>query len=152
MLTFLATCYLGAVLLNPCDAETADVARVYSAVAAPIPAEYLALIRGLYWTPDRHGEANWSTLRVGLPRKPSGYVLAHEAAHIVSATNLPLFARYGARFWPNGYPVDGLPTSYARTNVAEDFAEAAAHCMVHDVHDMRDRAQWLTQNLPELHC
>lgn len=142
---------LGAVLLSPCDSESADVSQAYSDVAYAVPAAHLKLIRGLYWIANANrGEANWSTFRLGLSRKPSTYVLAHEAAHLVSAANLPLWDRYRAHFWPGGSPVDGMPTSYARTNPAEDWAESYAHVILRDTADMKVRAEWLLRELPEL--
>lgn len=151
MTPIIGVCLLGLVALTPCDAESAEVARVYSSYALVIPAEHLALVRGLYWAPaGRRGEANWSTMRLGLSRKPSAYVLAHETAHLVSAANLPLWKRYRERFWPDGFPVDGLPTRYARTNAAEDWAESVAHIITGDTHDMKERAAWLIPELPAL--
>lgn len=149
MLSLIVTCWLGLYTLTPCDAAEADIARDYSDYALSIPVNHLATVRCLYRTAFR-GEANLSTGCIGLPMRASLYMLAHEVGHEVSAHN-GLLARFTARFWPGGVQVDGVPDDYARTNPAEDWAEAYSHVIMGDTHAMKVRRDWLLREFPELH-
>src|SRR5262245_8900328 len=100
MLPILASCWLGAYLMSPCDLVSAEVARAYSPRAYVIPAGHLSAIRCLYWTRNGGGESVRETGCIGLPRQPALYVLAHETGHQVSLRNRgALLERFRARFW-----------------------------------------------------
>lgn len=145
--TFVATCALGLALLSPCPGQTGEVAAVYQFYALSIPTAHLALVHCLYWA--SRGEANSVTGCIGLPSRANLHVIAHEVGHQVSFQG-DLLERYGARFWPGSVQVDGVPTSYARTNIWEDFAESYSHMVTGDTHDMPARRDWLLAWLPEL--
>lgn len=134
----LALCFLGSAVLFQCD---------YVPLAERIPPSHLALIRCVEPSPG-HGWAQPGGC-IGLPWRAGLHVLSHEVGHLVAWTDGNRSA-FAVEFWPGGVRWGSGPSSYARTNVDEDFAESMAHVVMRDTADMPERRDWLLRRFPEL--
>lgn len=96
----------------------------YTDYIGKIPQEHLALVKSIEWSEDTRGHANSNgTIRIPIP--PREGVLEHEVGHLVSwANGKQLLNEWRQEFWPEGSPREDMPSRYARTNAAEDFAES----------------------------
>lgn len=98
----------------------------YGPAVDALPPGHWALVRSVSRTND---SAAWASASgaIGVPADPRPAALWHEVGHLVSWANGDhLLRSWRPAFWPAGRPVGSLPTAYAGSNAAEDFAESYA--------------------------
>lgn len=115
----------------------------YERASARVPICHWQLVRSIAIDRTSNGQARRADRSIHLSPWHDDGQLWHEVGHIVMYASPDLERAWTERFWPNGRVV-GTPVSrYARTNRAEDWAEAYKEYIEHGHLDDPDRDRFV---------